>query len=241
MHHRPSRSPPARRLLSHTLLVVDDAEFHSAQQPFSLGQSRAVAASLNSLVFHTHFPTPEACGTSFGGASPGCRNDGPRGGTGAAAGAGLEAVATAGSRLAWLRRSFAGLRPAASALLAEHAAAVLADLRARDGRRRYCQPALWLAPYSEMRDGWGRERAERQAAREGPNADAAGILWAFPVLSVVQWLQGGAPEETAPSTAGKRLALLLRLRLGVYYYPEDLDRRVHVQCASTARMVNAEA
>jgi hypothetical protein len=36
--------------------VLDDADLHQRQTPFSLGTSRAIASTLNSLVFHTAFP-----------------------------------------------------------------------------------------------------------------------------------------------------------------------------------------
>lgn len=48
------------RSLAQLLLVLDDADLHQRQTPFSLGTSRAVASTLNSLVFHTAFP--EAAG-----------------------------------------------------------------------------------------------------------------------------------------------------------------------------------
>lgn len=46
----------------HALQVVDDAEFFQRQAPFSLGQQRAIAAALNTLVFRTQLP--EAGGTA---------------------------------------------------------------------------------------------------------------------------------------------------------------------------------
>jgi hypothetical protein len=42
------------------LVVLDDGDLHQRQTPFSLGASRAIASTLNSLVFHTAFP--EAAG-----------------------------------------------------------------------------------------------------------------------------------------------------------------------------------
>jgi hypothetical protein len=36
--------------------VLDDTDLHQRQEPFSLGASRAIASTLNSLVFHTAFP-----------------------------------------------------------------------------------------------------------------------------------------------------------------------------------------
>ncbi|MEW5298302.1 MAG: hypothetical protein WDW36_001442 [Sanguina aurantia] len=42
------------------LLVLDDNEFYKLQQPFSLDTSRAIATSLNSLIYHTYLPaTPQ--------------------------------------------------------------------------------------------------------------------------------------------------------------------------------------
>lgn len=52
--------PVHARSLAQLLLVLDDADLHKRQTPFSLGTSRAVASTLNSLVFHTAFP--EAAG-----------------------------------------------------------------------------------------------------------------------------------------------------------------------------------
>ena len=51
-----------RRVISHLLLVVDDAEFHSADGILNPGQQRAVATTFNTLVFRTHCPaqSPEA-------------------------------------------------------------------------------------------------------------------------------------------------------------------------------------
>lgn len=46
------------RVLSQLLLVLDDADLHQRQAPFSLGTSRAIASTLNSLVFHQFFPAP---------------------------------------------------------------------------------------------------------------------------------------------------------------------------------------
>jgi hypothetical protein len=40
----------------HLLLALDDDEMYDGQTPLTLSQSRAVASSLNSLVFHTYLP-----------------------------------------------------------------------------------------------------------------------------------------------------------------------------------------
>lgn len=47
---------PCCRSLAQLLLVLDDGDLHQRQTPFSLGASRAIASTLNSLVFHTAFP-----------------------------------------------------------------------------------------------------------------------------------------------------------------------------------------
>ena len=41
-------------MYAHALLVWDDQDFHKRQAVFSLGQQRAIATALNSLVFRTH-------------------------------------------------------------------------------------------------------------------------------------------------------------------------------------------
>lgn len=43
-------------MYSHLLLVVDDAEFHSADGILNPGQQRAIATTFNTLVFRTHCP-----------------------------------------------------------------------------------------------------------------------------------------------------------------------------------------
>ncbi len=48
-----------RRVHAQALLVLDDQEFHERQDMLSLGQHRAIATALNSLVFHTHCPAPQ--------------------------------------------------------------------------------------------------------------------------------------------------------------------------------------
>ena len=54
--------PTCRRVYSHLLLVMDDAEFHGANGILTLGQQRAIATAFNTLVFRTHCPNqgPEA-------------------------------------------------------------------------------------------------------------------------------------------------------------------------------------
>ncbi|PRW44359.1 E3 ubiquitin- ligase UPL7 [Chlorella sorokiniana] len=54
------------RVYCHHLAVVDDWEFWERQQPFSLGQQRAIAAALNTLVFRTQLPDNGSSGGSMG-------------------------------------------------------------------------------------------------------------------------------------------------------------------------------
>lgn len=56
----------SHRSLAQLLLVLDDADLHQRQTPFSLGGSRAIASTLNSLVFHTAFPEAAAAGGGSG-------------------------------------------------------------------------------------------------------------------------------------------------------------------------------
>ena len=39
--------------------MLDDEDFHERQDMLSLGQHRAIATALNSLVFHTHCPAAQ--------------------------------------------------------------------------------------------------------------------------------------------------------------------------------------
>ena len=48
----------ACRVYAQALLVLDDDDFYRAQTVFTLGQQRAVATALNTLVYRTHCPTP---------------------------------------------------------------------------------------------------------------------------------------------------------------------------------------
>lgn len=59
----------SRRVYCHHLAVVDDWEFWERQQPFSLGQQRAIAAALNTLVFRTQLP--DSGSSSGSGTKPG--------------------------------------------------------------------------------------------------------------------------------------------------------------------------
>ena len=54
------QSVKSRRVYSHLLLVVDDAEFHDASGILNPGQQRAIATTFNTLVFRTHCPAPSS-------------------------------------------------------------------------------------------------------------------------------------------------------------------------------------
>jgi ubiquitin-protein ligase E3 C len=148
--------------------VLDDHDLHEAQQPLALAQARAIATSLNTLVFHTHFPLPPStAASSSGGAAP------PP--PAAAPGAAAAAAAPPPMDAATLR--------AGRAMLAEHAPLVLRALYERDVRRPFCQPALWLAPYTAM-------------MRRGSLAGGAGSTGGSSV--------GGGSAPTSPTAAGGR-------------------------------------
>lgn len=51
---------PCCRVHAQALLVLDDKDFHERQDMLTLGQHRAIATALNSLVFHTHCPAAQA-------------------------------------------------------------------------------------------------------------------------------------------------------------------------------------
>lgn len=76
-------SPCCCRVYCHHLAVVDDWEFWERQQPFSLGQQRAIAAALNTLVFRTQLPD-NSSGGGVGGSSSGAGR--PAGGKGGSLG-----------------------------------------------------------------------------------------------------------------------------------------------------------
>ena len=53
-----------RRVYAHLLLVIDDAEFHDGSGVLNLGQQRAIATAVNTLVFRTHCPAAGAANLS---------------------------------------------------------------------------------------------------------------------------------------------------------------------------------
>lgn len=54
----------ACRVYAHALLVIDDNDFYQKQSMFTLAQQRAIATSLNALVFRTHYPVTPGIASS---------------------------------------------------------------------------------------------------------------------------------------------------------------------------------
>lgn len=119
------------RVLSHLLLVLSDADLHSKGQPFSTGAARAIATSLNALVYHTHFPRP----------APQHQGNTLRPSLGKRVSNGL------GCDDAGVELVSAATLGAGSRLLERYAPVALRGLYERDQRQPFCQPALWTAPY----------------------------------------------------------------------------------------------
>jgi hypothetical protein len=109
-----------RRALCQLLLVLSDDDLHVRGEPFGPAAARAIATSLNALVYHTHFPKPAP-------APPTGQQQRQRGGA-------AQTLPAATLR-------------AGGALLERFAPAALRGLYERDQRRPFCQPALWTAPY----------------------------------------------------------------------------------------------
>jgi ubiquitin-protein ligase E3 C len=158
------------------LLVLDDADLHEHQTPFSLGASRAIASTLNSLVFHTAFP--ESKGKQQPGQQQQAGAQHQLGATAAILPAtfrhGLVSVLLAAlplhARTAVLTAVLTAMLTAAATvqgLLQAHAPTALRGLYERDARKSFCQPSLWTEPYSNM-------MARLQAAQ--PQQQEGGVL-----------------------------------------------------------------
>lgn len=146
-------------MLNHFLAVADDYEVHERQQPFSLGQQRAIAASLNTLVFRTHLPEPGSGGSGARGGQPG------------ALGRDHRMLQTAAPLLhrcaAWGKcdgrgRQEACLQPAVPAgppqVLGSATVSSCRALYDRDSRRQFCPPSLWLEPYQHLAAAAGQQQ-----------------------------------------------------------------------------------
>eukprot|EP00879_Flechtneria_rotunda_P007931 GHRR01008309.1.p1 GENE.GHRR01008309.1~~GHRR01008309.1.p1 ORF type:complete len:968 (+),score=427.16 GHRR01008309.1:1220-4123(+) len=121
------------RSLAQLLLVLDDADLHTHQTPFSLGTSRAVVSTLNSLVFHTWFPD----------ASQALKQHQQR------------QQQLPQQRMQQQQQALAITQAATTAaygmeLVRQHAPVVLRGYYERDARQRFCQPNLWTEPYSNL-------------------------------------------------------------------------------------------
>jgi ubiquitin-protein ligase E3 C len=101
--------------------VLSDDDLHVRAAPFSTAATRAIATSLNALVYHTHFPKRQQQQRQH---SIAHRDSGS---------------CSAEPPLATLRGG--------SALLERYAPQALRGLYERDQRRPFCQAALWTAPY----------------------------------------------------------------------------------------------
>lgn len=111
----------------------------------------------------------------------------------------------------WLLQHFSQLQHSMASMLVDQAGVLLQNLRDRDSRRRFCQPALWVAPFVEMQDGWGRARA----APGNPEVDSSSSIWAFSTSSVAQWIMPAQAEEgpSGASTSGDTHALYVEVAL----------------------------
>ncbi|GBF97295.1 hypothetical protein Rsub_09986 [Raphidocelis subcapitata] len=135
------------RALCQLLLVLSDDDLHRRGTPFNTGAARAIATTLNALVYHTHFPAAQARG----------RQQGP-----AAGGAGgvpaLPAATLSGGR----------------ALLERHAPQALRGLYERDQRRPFCRPELWTAPFDADRAAGAPHTASIGGGAAQPQAEGGG-------------------------------------------------------------------
>ena len=174
----PSTRPHPARALCQLLLVLSDDDLHTRGTPFNTGAARAIATTLNALVYHSHFPAPHAKarqgrGAAGGGAPP------------------LPAPTLSGAR----------------ALLERHAPQALRGLYERDQRRPFCRPELWTAPFDADRAAGAPHTASigSVAAQPQDEAGAAGTgqggLGA--VAAVVQGLLfSGRPPGAAAAGGG---------------------------------------
>ncbi|GAB4814415.1 hypothetical protein N2152v2_001461 [Parachlorella kessleri] len=114
------------RVYNHYLMVTDDYDFHEKQPLFTLGQQRAISATLNTLLFRTHLPASlqHAQHVQQGGSSSSSHRAVPR--------------------LSGRHSTSKGMQ---YSMLEEHAPVLLRAMYERDARRPFCPPALWLQPY----------------------------------------------------------------------------------------------
>lgn len=114
---KPCNTPCNARALSQLLLVLSDDDLHVKDTPFGTGVARAIATSLNALVYHTHFPRQQ-------------QQQRPQQQVQIAVGPLPAATLLSGV-----------------SILERYAPVALRGLYERDQRRSFCQAALWTAPY----------------------------------------------------------------------------------------------
>lgn len=215
------------------LLVLDDADLHQRQAPFSLGASRAVASTLNSVVFHTFFPEQrqqqqgEGQGRQL---SPRSRAAQPallpastaergrvRARTTLRCRHAVRAACTLAAALTAMRcRTFLWLQ----ALILQYAPMALRGLYDRDARQQFCQPQLWTAPYSSLMAGLA---AGSSTQEDGLLSSAAAVVQALLAGLAGDDAAGVAPPAAAagrsspgvggagPSLPGLRTGAMLSL------------------------------
>jgi len=127
------------------LLIMDDVEFYEEQQTvFRLGEQRAIAASLNTLVFCSHIPIPASSSSSSSSSVRSGYSLSPRGVRG-------PSKYTPTTPLLLTRHHEGHYNE----MLAQAAPELLSALYDRDVRRPYCSPQLWLEPYQSLIQ-WGQ-------------------------------------------------------------------------------------
>jgi len=152
------------RALSQLLLVLSDDDLHVKGAPFNTGGARAIATSLNALVYHTHFPKQQQQQQQ----QPSMQRQGST------------RVATTDTGTTPLPATT--LRCGA-ALLERYAPQALRGLYERDQRRSFCQAALWTAPF----DG---DSTQPAAAASSSSSGAQGRELHTGLRSVAAVVQG---------------------------------------------------
>ena len=126
------------------LMIMDDVEFYEEQQTvFGLGEQRAIAASLNTLVFCSHIPIPIPASSSSSSVASGYSLS-PKGVRGP-----FKSTPTTHLLLTHHHEGHY------NEMLAQAAPELLSALYDRDVRRPYCSPQLWLEPYQSLIQ-WGQ-------------------------------------------------------------------------------------
>lgn len=171
-------------MLAQLLLVLSDDDLHVRGTPFSPAAARAVATSLNGLVYRTHFPRapPAATGQRVAGG-------------------------VAGACAATLPRATLA---AGASLLQAWAPVALRGLYERDQRRPYASsagtPGFWTAPWDADASQQGSSAAGSDGTSSGGGAaeqqrrsGGAGHSGLRGLAAVVQGLLSGSARDTGGS------------------------------------------